>query len=199
MRLNISSMKRVFLLLALAVATTDARAQLQDDKMHNWVDSNFQRAVDATNGTGDKAAARSSVSDKSFDAGGFSAKTFGAREFSGTKSASLKTYETRSFLGIRNPWFGNKVYATATNSVVNRTAQGAAESYQTDSFGVKDYDKASKKDLVDAGAQVPTTEKPRPYLVAPKAAGVMDRFTENLQTELSIDDVRDLLNKGKAR
>ena len=50
---------------------------------------------------------------KAFSSTAFSSKKFeGAGEYRGVKPARTKEYTTRKFLGIRNPWFGRKVYET---------------------------------------------------------------------------------------
>ena len=189
-------MKFTFLLLALLAVVSPARAQTQDAKMQQWVDGNFQKAVAATNSK--DPSAKSAFSDKKFDGSVFATKTFGGSSYAGTKTAALKTFETRSFLGIKNPWFGNKVFATDTSSLVDRDAREASKGYSTDSFTTGAYRGAGKKDEIDANAVLPSYVAPRTYLgpdQRDKRPGV-DRYTQNLSKDLSIDDVRDLLNKG---
>ena len=104
--------------------------------------------------------------------------------------------ETRSFFGLKNPWFGRKVFDTASSSLTSRTAKEAQEQFKTDAFAVKQFDKGTKEDLRDSSATVPTADQPRPYLVPGKTQQGLDKFTQNLKKDLTIDDVRDLLNKG---
>ena len=64
---------------------------------------------------------RNSMGEKAFSGAGYSTTQFrGAGTYNGIKNAQTKTFGTRVFLGIRNPWFGKKVYETsaAANSPV---------------------------------------------------------------------------------
>jgi hypothetical protein len=191
-------MKRAFPILCLLLAAGIARAQQQEPGMLERIDLNTKRAMQAmdANAKSDPSLA-SPLASKSYKAGAFEAKTFSVGAFSGTKSASAGTFETRSFLGIKNPWFGKKVFATDANREAQKAARESQQTYRTQAFAVRKYEQAGKADLRDATAELPSAAEPRPYLVPGKTQGAMDRYTENLHKDLSIDDVRDLLNKGK--
>jgi hypothetical protein len=58
---------------------------------------------------------------KAFSAKPFEGREFqGAVEYTGVKAARTKEFTTREFLGIRNPWFGKRVYATEAARELNR-------------------------------------------------------------------------------
>lgn len=136
------------------------------------------------------------MQNQAYAAGAFGTKTFGSSEYSGVKSAPLKSFETRSFLGIKNPWFGRKVFTTDKSRLGERRASESADTFGTKDFAVRDFGRsraASENDAI-----LPSGAEPRPFLVAGKTQSGLDRFTENTKKELTIDEVRDLLNKGKS-
>jgi hypothetical protein len=185
-RRNVPAMKCAPLIACLLAAVVTAHAQQQEEGL-------LQR-IEAARPDSKKISA---MQNKSFGSSNFALKSFGTPSFGGLKGAQIKSFETRSFLGVKNPWFGKKIYDTFASNATGRSAADASKQFQSEAFAVREYDKSSKKDLADAGAALPSGAQPRPYLIAPKAEGGVSRFTQNLQKELTIDDVRDLLNKGK--
>jgi hypothetical protein len=142
-------------------------------------------------------ALSNSFQSKTFESTAFSSKKFEAATFQGTKSAELKTFETHSFFGIKNPWFGRKIFETGKSSLAGREASESSREYSAGAFSVKEYGDTKKEALTDT--VLPTSATPHKYLGAEqrdKRDGI-DKFTQNLSKDLSIDDVRDLLNKGK--
>ena len=190
-------MKRLFLpacLLAMTVA--GAFAQEQEQGLLDRIDAKRRLAIQSMDGKSKpNPELTSPLANQNFQASSAKVKTFDTVPFGGVKNASVKTFETRSFLGLKNPWFGKKVFDTYASAASGRTAREANQDYQTQAFAVREYEKAKKQDLA-ASTELASAAQPRPYLVAPKAPGSVDRMTQNLQKELSIDDVRDLLNKG---
>lgn len=179
-------MKCALLIACLFAAAATAHAQKQEEGL-------MQR-IDAVRPDSKQVNA---MQNKSFESSSFAAKSFSTQTFGGIKGASMKTFETRSFLGVKNPWFGKKVFDTYASRTASRSAADSARKFQTDAFAVREYDRSTRKDLADAHTALPSGAQPRPYLVAPKAEGGVSRFTEDLHKDLTIDDVRDLLNKGK--
>lgn len=133
---------------------------------------------------------------QSFKASAFGTSHFKTSEFRGTKSAEVKTFKTRSFLGIKNPWLGKTVYETSTSRLAKQTARESKGTYETESYAVREYAEGRKADVKDSSEKLPKSTAPRPYLVPGKAQGAMDRFTQNLHKDLSIEEVQALLNKG---
>ncbi len=191
-------MKRAPLIACLFAAAMAAHAQQQEQGMMDRIDANWRRGMQAMDAHSKPSKdLGTSFTNKTFETGAAGMKTFSTSAFSGVKGAEVKTFETRSFFGVKNPWFGKKVFDTYASRATERSATDSSKQFQTDAFAVRDYDKSSKKDLADAGTALPSGAQPRPYLVAPKAEGGISRFTQNLQKDLTIDDVRDLLNKGR--
>lgn len=188
------------------MATGVALAQQQEQGLLERIDANRRKALDAMKADGKPKKRKKSdtslvspLASRSFETGSKTGiKTFNTDKYGGTKDASVKTYATRSFLGVKNPWFGRKVYETNASALAKRDASDARRQFETDAYETKKFGPADK-DSGDAQVEVPARAEPRPYLVAPKAQGGVDQFTQNLKKDLSIDDVRDLLNRGKGK
>ena len=117
-------------------------------------------------------------------------------EFRYDQKASTDSYKmTRTFFGIKNPWVGTKIYEpTAANieskgqmanldrKVVEDKKAKVGSFYQADK-------KATKQEelLIKTPTFIPIAETP----------GASKQASEKLGKEMSIDQVRDLLNKEK--
>ena len=181
----------------LALAASAAPAQQQEQGLLDRIDNKGKRALLAMDGSSKMdPSLTSSLGKQRFGATSAEVKAFGTSSFGGLKSASVKSYGTRSFLGVRNPWFGKKIFDTYASTAGGRSARESSQAFDTRKFAVNDFAPGTKPDLADAATTVPTAAQPRPFVVVPKAQGGVDRFTQNVHKDLSIDDVRDLLNKG---
>jgi hypothetical protein len=194
-------MKCALLPLGLLAMAMVAHAQQQEEGMLGRIDSKWKKGLQAMNsGSKSDTSLVNPMQSQKFGGGEFSTKKYDAPTFQGTKSAGMKTFETRSFFGIKNPWFGRKVFDTRQSSIAGREASEASrENFQATAYAVNEYGKAGKKDALDANALLPNSARPRKYLgpEQPSKRQGIDKFTQNLHKDLSIDDVRDLLNKGK--
>jgi hypothetical protein len=99
--------------------------------------------------------------------------------------------ETHSFWGIKNPWLGTKVYDTRTADFSNNMIIKNADRQ----FPVKSKD---VKTFADSGKTA--EDKPAYYtkpFVPPKppTQSTFDEISAKLDKKLTIDDVRELLNK----
>lgn len=130
---------------------------------------------------------------KSFDTRPYEgAKYDGVREYAGVKSARTKEFATREFLGIRNPWFGKKVYATEAARDLNRyvLADKVYETKAVESPAAREDGRtAVLPDRTEADAT-------RPFLGKGKSQAQLDVAYPQGQP-LSIDEVRDLLNRPR--
>lgn len=114
--------------------------------------------------------------------------------FLGVKDARVKEYAfARSFLGVKNPWFGGKVFETKDAADLSR-------------FLIKNADrKVTVKKAEAAGYYDGTKEANfgspvvpvRPFIPAPAAQGAVSQITEKISNKMTIDEVRDLLNKPR--
>ncbi len=116
-----------------------------------------------------------------------------ARAYPGTKDAAAKEFAgTRSFFGIRNPWFGNRVYEAREAPLMARGGGNPDAAYPVRDAKTGDYrDSSQKAALGDSTAQV------RPFLVPGAAQGALDQISDKIRKEMTIDEVRELLNKPR--
>jgi len=128
---------------------------------------------------------------KAFKSQPFSARQFGgAREYGGVKSATTKEFRTRSFFGIRNPWFGKKVYET-------RAAQELSRYVLSDKgFASRAVEPKEARDASKRAAGVDGAVDARDFLARGKSQGSLNN-TYSSGPSLSLDEVRELLNRNR--
>lgn len=174
----------VLTILLLAVAS--AMAQTQERKlMDRMLKPDLQRGNcfqgRAYNGGGGSMSIRtSSAAD---------------RTFAGTKGANIKDFAfTRSFLGLKNPWFGNRVCETKDASTWSRSvvmnANKAVDVRKAEAVGSY-YN--SGKEARFGSPVVPV----RQFIPAPASPGAVSQITDKIKTNMTIDEIRDLLNKPR--
>jgi len=131
------------------------------------------------------------MGEKTFSAAPFSAREFrGTREYANVKSASTKEYRTREFLGIRNPWFGKRIYQT-------RAAQELTRYVLSDKgFASRTVEAKASRDAAKRAVGVDGAVDAREFLARGKAQGALDT-THSAGPALSIDEVRELLNRNR--
>ncbi|MEI6278522.1 MAG: hypothetical protein WCQ16_03935 [Verrucomicrobiae bacterium] len=115
--------------------------------------------------------------------------------FPGVRDAYIKDYPfQRSFWGIKNPWFGNKVYDTQAASMWSKSvianADRAVPVKKAEAVGYYDATKQA-----NFGSPVVPL---RPFIPQPGAPGAVGRLTtEKINDKMTIDEVRELLNKPR--
>jgi hypothetical protein len=168
-----------FILLAMIFAAT-AVAQQQEQRM---MDRIMNPDRDRANPMGAKA----------FSAKPFEGKAFrGTGEYTGVKSAQTKEFTTREFLGIRNPWFGKKVFSTEAARDLNRyvLADRGYASRSVETRPARDEGRAAYTvNRTEADAE-------RAFLGRGKS---QDSINTSYPSggALSIDEVRELLNRNR--
>ncbi|MBU3665195.1 MAG: hypothetical protein FGM15_04860 [Chthoniobacterales bacterium] len=129
---------------------------------------------------------------KKFEAQPFEGREFaGARDFGGTKAAPTREFGTRKFLGIRNPWFGPKEYATDA-------ARGLRKYALSDRiYGSRAVDTPEAYDA-ERGMAVrsPGMDTTKQFLGRGKSQDAIDAASP-AGKPLSIDEVRELLNRNR--
>lgn len=129
---------------------------------------------------------------KSFKGASFSAGAFqGAGSYNGVKTAPTKTFGTRSFLGIRNPWFGKKVYETSAARELTRYVL-SDKSYASRAVETKAAPEEGRTSW-QSGRAVET----RSFLGRGKSQSALDAASPAAQSALSIEQVRDVLNRDR--
>jgi hypothetical protein len=115
-------------------------------------------------------------------------KTYGTPQ-----SRNLKEFQgSRSFLGIKNPWFGQLTYDAKSASLSPRGGGELSKSYSVKPAAVTFY-AASSRSANSSKPQVPL----QPFLVPGEAQGAMQQISDRVKKEMTIDDVRELLNKPR--
>ncbi|GAB4168162.1 MAG: hypothetical protein Fur0032_06370 [Terrimicrobiaceae bacterium] len=114
-------------------------------------------------------------------------------------TADLRTFQTgefqteRSFLGIKNPWIGKKVFVTdkADNSL-KVFLDGQTNTFSTKAV-VTTAARETSRQAPAAAEEVPTRKaNPRAG-----AQGSLDSLADPLKKNLSVEDVREILNKNR--
>jgi hypothetical protein len=133
------------------------------------------------------------MGEKAFTAKPFEGRAFtDTGEFTGVKSARTKEFTTREFLGIRNPWFGKKVYATEAARELNRyvLADRGYDSRAVETKAARDEGRAAAlRDTTEA-------DNSRSFALRGKAQGSIDASYPS-GGALTIDEVRELLNRNR--
>jgi len=114
--------------------------------------------------------------------------------YAGVRDAYIKDFPyTRSFLGIKNPWFGGKVYDS-------KTADTFSKSVIVNADREVPVRKAEASGYYDAakGANFGSPVVPvRQYIPQPSAQGAVNKITDKINNKMTIDEVRELLNKPR--
>jgi hypothetical protein len=116
-----------------------------------------------------------------------------ARSYPSTKNAAAKEFAgTKSFFGIKNPWFGNRVFEAREAPLMARGGENLDAAYPVRDARVGDYKDSTKKAAIgDSVTEV------RPFLVPGGAQGGLDQISDKFRKEMTIDEVRELLNKPR--
>lgn len=109
------------------------------------------------------------------------------------KVSEKKFRGSRKFLGIKNPWFGEKIYDAKDASLWSKSVVPNADrefsAGEVETRSARQSEKALETDT----EVVPV----RPYPGRGGAQGAMDKITDSMKKEMSIEEVRELLNKNR--
>ncbi len=140
------------------------------------------------------------------------ASPLGGLEFKGSSDAALKNKKAaamdfrydqkvssddykmvRSFFGLKNPWIGRKVYVAEKANVFSKSLiPNADREVEAGKSLTREYYQAEK--VVKTGDEIVKTQ---PFLGKGAAQGAMDKLGERVGQDMTIDEVRELLNKGQ--
>jgi hypothetical protein len=116
-----------------------------------------------------------------------------AREFAGTKQAGVKEFATRSFFGIKNPWFGKRSFEAREAPLFARGGPANLDKpFRTSDARIREFPAADKQ-----AALGNSTVSVRPFLGRGGAQGSLDQISDKIKKEMTIDEVRELLNKPR--
>jgi hypothetical protein len=154
-------------------------AQQQEQRM---MDRIMNPKVDQANPMGDKTFSGTTFSAKKFDAGG---------EYRGVKAARTKEYTTRKFLGIRNPWFGKKVFETDAARELTKYVLSDKE------FASRAVEPKAAPEEGREALQFDGEIDARQFLGRGKSQTALNQRYSQGSTPLSLDEVRELLNRNR--
>lgn len=168
---------------------TVAMAQQQESKM-------IERILNL-----DPKKANTTFKGKEFETTAYRARDFqGTRAYADVKDARTKAFATRSFFGIRNPWFGKKVFQTKAAQELTKYVL-SDKSFSSRGIETRQAPGADRTDAL-TGRAVAT----RPYLG--REAELLRRGNDGRVKDaydspypsggtMSIDEVRELLNRPR--
>lgn len=135
---------------------------------------------------------------KSFHGGGgveIKDAAIGRNAFAGTKSAAFKEFTgTRSFFGIKNPWFGNRVFESKSATLSKSGGLGKLDAaYPVRDAHTREFPSSEKQASLGNSSSIPS----RPFLVRGEAQGALEQLSTKISKEMTIDDIRELLNKPR--
>jgi hypothetical protein len=193
-------------LLASVVVSITCRAQSRmnmdlypnSEMVQRW-DSATEKAIAATTikpgkpGKKKKAdpTLQNNFQSKTFNGGGgkFNKTLAGQNEYRYDQKVAASRFGTRSFFGLKNPWFGKKVVETDKASVWSKTeVANANRKFPMEAAEMRSFYQADKK----------AAERAQPILTRStemegKSQGFMDSVSQ--QKNLTVEQVRELLNK----
>lgn len=170
-------------LASLLIAPLSAPAQQQEKKLLDRI-----QRPDMQLGSPLQSKSYEGTTDFKIKSAAASSKTYGV-----AGSANLKEFQgPRSFLGIKNPWFGQRTYDAKTASLTAKGGGDLSKSYSVNQAAVSPYS-ASTRSANPSKPELPL----KPFLVQGEAQGAMQQISDKVKKEMTIDDVRELLNKPR--
>ncbi len=117
----------------------------------------------------------------------------GTKAFSGQNKAATSSYGgLRSFFGIKNPWIGKKSADVRTAEVANLTMPGVNGRFETKPDPVRAF-ADSEKAAAGTGREAPV----RAATVEGASQRALSSISDKMKKDLTVDDVREILNKNK--
>lgn len=108
------------------------------------------------------------------------------QKFQGLKDVTTKEFAfTRTFLGLKNPWFGSKVFATK--------GAGSMSKYEVKKAGLEKTSDVGAYYAATKSANFGSPVVPVSSFV-PQAAA--QRISDKINQKMTIDEVREMLNKA---
>jgi len=191
----------IFIWLLFSVCSQAQFGYYKDSEMVERWDSSTMKAMKAINANANGKRIKndpslvSSFGGKKFDGGSFAAggKTGQSSAFRYDQKFSSPKFEaSRTFFGIKNPWFGRKTYDTGDASRWSKTLAGNDKKYPVEQAETKKAYQSDKK--IETSRNVVET---KPFLGQPTAQGSISQINDKITKEMSIEEVRELLNKNR--
>jgi hypothetical protein len=102
-------------------------------------------------------------------------------------------HNTRSFLGIKNPWLGNLVYDAGKANIWSKSLVANADTrIPTNSAPAGPFFQSGKK-----AAKREEPVKTSAYQARGSAQGSVNQFSDKIDKKMTIEQVREILNKNR--
>jgi hypothetical protein len=170
------------LLLAALAAASTALAQEQERKLIDRI-----MKPDMT--------LESTVGRKSFGGGkDFAGRSFTSRGYYSSRTFSPRAFETRATRDTsKTPVFGKYAFRTPEAVTTTKLARESGKGVDARTVPVEAANESGR----DAALARTNRHADRPYLIRGKSQDIFDQRNSESQRKLSIDDVRELLNKSQ--
>jgi hypothetical protein len=133
---------------------------------------------------------------KKFDGGGFLLKkaAVGTSSFAYEKNVRTEKYSNlRSFLGLKNPWFGKRIYESNQATVWSKTLiPNAGTEFPVEAAKTEKFYQADKK-----ASRREEPVKTSPFLGRGSSQGRLDQISDKIDKNMTIEQVREILNKNR--
>lgn len=184
-----------------ALACCCAQDYTQSEMYKRW-DTTRNKAMAAVNAysTGDKKykndpSLAAAESNKQFEGGTLKLdkKVQGVNSFGMDQKYSPQGYKaTRSFFGIKNPWFGSKTFSVDQANEGSKSLYDGGKKFKTDAANVKQAGDADK--TMNTSNEVVEL---KPWLGNGNRQGSLSLVADKIKKELTVEEVRELLNKNR--
>jgi len=191
----------IFIWLIFSVCSHAQFGYYKDSEMVQRWDSSTKKAISAINANADGKRIKndpmlaSSFGGKKFGGGSFApaGKSDTTAPFRYAQKFSSRKYETtRTFFGVKNPWFGRKTYNAGEASLWSKTVLEDDKKYPVEQAETKKAYQSDK--TVETSRNVVET---KPYLGQPTAQGSVSQIHDKITKEMTVEEVRELLNKNR--
>lgn len=191
----------IFFLLAACFCSHAQKKEEPTMNMIERMDAGRNRAMAALNSGGQgkpqksDPALASRYSSRSFQDGSdaMSRKSANVSPFLYDQNYSAKKFESgRSFFGLKNPWFGNKVFDAGQADLWSKTLiANSDKKFRTEQAGTKAFAAEGKAATVEAPVET------KGYVVQGAAQGSVSKITDKIHKDMTVEEVREILNKNR--
>ena len=124
---------------------------------------------------------------------GMKTSSFANKAHGTAQSGMIRDFPgTRSFMGIKNPWFGQRSYDAKSALLSSRLGLDISKTYALKSAATDSFSGLTKK-----ANTTKSSLSTKPFLVQGEAQGSLQQISDKVKKEMTIDDVRELLNKPR--
>lgn len=119
----------------------------------------------------------------------FQSRKFALKKYEGAREMPTESFISRAFGGTKKA-NQQKTAAIADSAYVTDAARGTERAYASDAFATSTYGQADRSTQVKGGeVRTPTTK------VEAQAQGRLDVISKEISGKLTIDEIREMLNK----